>query len=129
MERMERELESARKKLEKVHQRRYQTDSETEQSGYVYSGITNFSNFDAIKIFLNFCSPNNYDMQKITNNSHGFFSDGDGFSYARLELYRLKGPIINKPAKSIVHRPLIHRPETRRGYSVIMKMGPAIINK
>ena len=34
---MERELNSARKKLERVHQRRYQTDSEaeTEQSGYV----------------------------------------------------------------------------------------------
>ena len=48
VERMERELESARKKLEKVHQRRYQTDSETEQSGYVYFVITHFSNFYAI---------------------------------------------------------------------------------
>jgi hypothetical protein len=37
VERMERELNSARKKLERVHQRRYQTDSEAEtdaQSGY-----------------------------------------------------------------------------------------------
>ena len=36
VERMERELNSARKKLERVHQRRYQTDSEAEtdaQSG------------------------------------------------------------------------------------------------
>uniref|UniRef100_A0A0K2U6E5 Talin-2 n=1 Tax=Lepeophtheirus salmonis TaxID=72036 RepID=A0A0K2U6E5_LEPSM len=33
--RMERELEHARGRLEKIHQRRYQTDSETEQSGYV----------------------------------------------------------------------------------------------
>ena len=68
-------------------------------------------------------------MRKIINNLHGFLFDGDGFSVARLELYRLKGPIINKPAKSIIHRPLIHRPEKRRGYSVIMKMGPSIVNK
>merc|ERR1712203_417574 len=41
VERMERELNSARKKLERVHQRRYQTDSEAEtdaQSGYESSG-------------------------------------------------------------------------------------------
>ena len=31
--RMERELQMARGRLEKLHQRRYQTDSETEQSG------------------------------------------------------------------------------------------------
>ncbi len=31
--RMERELEQARGRLEKLHQRKYQTDSETEQSG------------------------------------------------------------------------------------------------
>ena len=40
---MERELTSARKKLERVHQRRYQTDSEAEtdaQSGYVHLLIT-----------------------------------------------------------------------------------------
>jgi hypothetical protein len=36
--RMERELEHARVRLEKLHQRRYQTDSETEQSGYESSG-------------------------------------------------------------------------------------------
>lgn len=36
--RMERELEMARVRLEKLHQRRYQTDSETEQSGYESSG-------------------------------------------------------------------------------------------
>ena len=75
VERMERELESARKKLEKVHQRRYQTDSETEQSGYVYSVITSFSSFYAIKIFLNFCIAINYDMWKIINNLHGFLFD------------------------------------------------------
>ena len=33
--RMERELEMARGRLEKLHQRKYQTDSETEHSGYV----------------------------------------------------------------------------------------------
>eukprot|EP00095_Tigriopus_kingsejongensis_P007975 maker-scaffold475_size161908-snap-gene-0.21 protein:Tk07975 transcript:maker-scaffold475_size161908-snap-gene-0.21-mRNA-1 annotation:"Talin-1" len=36
--RMERELEQARGRLEKLHQRKYQTDSETEQSGYDSSG-------------------------------------------------------------------------------------------
>merc|ERR1719150_1439225 len=45
VERMERELNSARKKLERVHQRRYQTDSEaeTEQSGYESSGYDDTS--------------------------------------------------------------------------------------
>jgi talin len=45
VERMERELTSARKKLERVHQRRYQTDSEaeTEQSGYESSGYDDTS--------------------------------------------------------------------------------------
>jgi talin len=43
VERMERELNSARKKLETVHQRRYQTDSETEQSGYESSGYDDTS--------------------------------------------------------------------------------------
>merc|ERR1712018_333599 len=45
-ERMERELNSARKKLERVHQRRYQTDSEAEtdaQSGYESSGYDDTS--------------------------------------------------------------------------------------
>merc|ERR1719189_3254331 len=46
VERMERELNSARKKLERVHQRRYQTDSEAEtdaQSGYESSGYDDTS--------------------------------------------------------------------------------------
>merc|ERR1711997_1220487 len=46
VERMERELTSARKKLERVHQRRYQTDSEAEtdaQSGYESSGYDDTS--------------------------------------------------------------------------------------
>ena len=46
-----------------------------------------------------------------------------------LPLYRLKGPIINKACKSIIHHPLIHRPEIKRGYSVIFKMGPLPDNK
>merc|ERR1712088_952452 len=36
--RMEKELEMARSKLEKLHKRKYNTDSETEQSGYESSG-------------------------------------------------------------------------------------------
>lgn len=36
--RMEKELEMARSKLEKLNKRKYQTDSETEQSGYESSG-------------------------------------------------------------------------------------------
>merc|ERR1711963_91188 len=35
---MEKELEEARRRLENLHRRRYQTDSETEQSGYESSG-------------------------------------------------------------------------------------------
>ena len=53
----------------------------------------------------------------------------DSYSHKRLPLYRLKGPIINKACTSIIHRPLIHRPEAKRGYSVILTMDPFSDNK
>ena len=120
---MERELNSARKKLERVHQRRYQTDSEAEtdaQSGYVHEcwlqlfSIFKFSHYWR-KRFIFACS--------------AFQQHFDSYSHKRLPLYRLKGPIINKACTSIIHRPLIHRPEAKRGYSVILTMDPFSDNK
>ena len=65
------------------------------------------------------------DLKNVTNNFAWIFHRPSwGFSGKQLPLYRLKGPIINKASKAIIHRPLIHRPEIRRGYSVIFKMGP-----
>jgi hypothetical protein len=49
--RMEKELEIARQRLDRIHKQRYQTDSETEQSGYESSG------FDEANIRRNVYSP------------------------------------------------------------------------